>query len=91
MYFAVKKNRITDFKGLFKKMTAAGVMYKNIPDDDFNAAFNNVWALSEFIIQSMYMNNEKITETNMKRCFIRIMYILKPFFCEESREELFPG
>ncbi len=91
MYFNMKKRRVKDFSGIFELFTAAGILRKNITGDEFEAAFNNIWALNEFIIQSMYMNNEKITEANMKKNFMRIMYIIKPFITEEYRDRFFPG
>lgn len=90
-YFSIKKSRVRDFRRLFRDMTESGILVSDIRDDDFTAAFHNVWALNECIIQSMYMNGETITPANMRKSFIRILYIIKPFITAEYREQFFPG
>jgi AcrR family transcriptional regulator len=91
IYFSIKRSRIRDFKRLYRYMTETGILVSDIRDDDFTSAFHNVWALNEFIIQSMYMSGEKITPANMRKSFIRILYIIKPFITAEYREKFFPG
>ena len=91
LYFSIKKTREREFKKITDLMTAMGILVTNITKEEFDAAFHNMWALSECIIQSMYMNNEKITEENMNKNFMKILFIAKPYLSGKYRELLFPA
>lgn len=89
-YIKIKTGRMNDFRKIVQFMTGAGIILSNITPGELDALFENVWTLNEFIIQSMYMNNEKLTESNLKKKFIKIMYLIRPYISEEYSAKLFP-
>ncbi|PKL19523.1 MAG: hypothetical protein CVV49_00360 [Spirochaetae bacterium HGW-Spirochaetae-5] len=89
MYIAIKSRRMEDFRKIFNFMSSIGAITP-LTDYEFEALVNNGWALSEFIIQSMYTSNEKITESNIKKNFLRIMIMIKPYLSNDFRSIVFP-
>ena len=89
MYIAIKSRRMQDFRKVFNFLSSIGAI-THISDYELKALVNNGWALSEFIIQSMYTSNEKITELNIKNNFLRIMIMIKPYLSNDFRSIVFP-
>lgn len=86
MYMKIKKERNADFKKLLKFLEQAGIMSEQMTDDEFNIILDNVWTLSEFLLQSMYMNRVKITTDNIVKRFSNVMYTVRPYLKKEFRE-----
>ncbi len=89
MYIAIKSRRMQDFRKVFNFMSSIGAITL-LSDYEFEALVNNGWALSEFIIQSMYTSNEKITESNINNNFMRIMIMIKPYLSNDFHSIIFP-
>jgi len=85
-YLKIKQERINDFRMIFSYFEQAGMMSGPISDAEFLALLENAWTLSEFMLQSMYLNRIKITPENIIRKFSRVMYMLRPYLKKEFRE-----
>jgi len=85
-YMKIKQERISDFRMIFRYFEHAGMMSGPISDKEFLALLENAWTLSEFLLQSMYLNRIKITSENIIRKFSHVMYMLRPYLKKEFRE-----
>jgi len=83
MYIEIKKDRINDFEKVYSVLCSLNCFVTPISDHDFNTLVENAWSMSEFIIQSMLINNVKITRLNINQYFKRIMHIIKPYLKKE--------
>lgn len=90
-YMKIKHERTSDFRILFEHFEKSGMISAPVPDDEFLILIENAWALSEFMLQSMYLNRIKITPENIISRFSRVMYMVRPYFNEEFRKQTESG
>ncbi len=88
IYMKIKHERDEDFKTILKFLEDAGIISEPITDEAFNIIKENAWTLSEFLLQSMYINRIKITPENIVKRFSHVMYMLRPYLKQEFREFL---
>ncbi len=88
MYMKIKQERDADFKTILKFLEDAGIIAEPITDEAFDIIKENTWTLSEFLLQSMYINKIKITPENIVKRFSNVMYMLRPYIKKEFREFL---
>ncbi len=78
-YMKIKEERVSDFRKIFRHMEQGGMMSAIIPEDEFFVLLENAWALSEFMLQSMYLNRIRITPENIINKFSGVMHLIRPY------------
>lgn len=85
-YMKIKQDRHDDFRSIFQFLEQSGFFAEPITDEEFSIILENSWTLSEFLLQSMYINRIKITPENIIKKFSHVMYTVRPYIKKEFRE-----
>ena len=88
MYMKIKQERFSDFHNALMMLETKGILAESLSDEEFLLVAENCWALAEFMLQSMYVRQEKITQESIVKNFFRVMHIIKPYIKKEFREML---
>ncbi len=84
-YMKIKHDRHADFRSIFQVLEQSGLFEEPVTEEEFSIILENSWTLSEFLLQSMYINRIKITPENIIKKFSHVMYMVRPYLKKEFR------